>query len=81
MAIAKCAKCKATITVTYTDGSLVVSHGDSFLTGCKHRSDETAIDAPADCSAMRAAIAKTGRRAQAERPSPPTADVSIVSAS
>jgi hypothetical protein len=81
MAVAKCAKCEATITVTYVDGSLVVSHGESFLTGCKQRSNESSVDAPADCAAMRTAIAKTGRRAKIERPSPPAAPLPVASPS
>ena len=67
MAIAKCGTCKATVTVTSADGSLVTSHGDSFLEGCKSRSADPAIAAPADCPAMCEAVAKTGRRAKAER--------------
>jgi hypothetical protein len=78
MAVAKCAKCKATVTVVDADGSLVITHGESFLTGCKNRPNETAIETPSDCSAMRSAITKAGRRAKIERPSSQPTDMPIV---
>jgi hypothetical protein len=66
--------------VTFTEGSLVTSHGDSVLTGCKIRSADTAIGAPADCPAMCEAVAKTERRAKAAMRAPAAKDVPIISA-
>jgi hypothetical protein len=80
MAVAKCRVCKATVTVRIVDGAVAAKGGESFRSRCKERGGGDAVVAPADCPAMREAVARAALRAEREatsaRAAPPLASLS-----
>jgi hypothetical protein len=73
MAVAKCRLCKATVTVRIADGAVAAKGGESFRSRCKERSESDQVGEPADCSAMREAMARAALRAERERRPAPAA--------
>jgi hypothetical protein len=71
VAVAKCALCRATVTVIFADGAATTSHGASFRTRCKERT--AGAGEPAQCPNMSTAIASASARAARGYPARPVA--------
>jgi hypothetical protein len=66
MAVAKCRRCRATVSVRLEAGAWLTGCGDSFRTRCAQRTDAGTVAAPGDCAPMREAIARAQLRAERE---------------
>lgn len=66
MAVAKCRRCRATVSVRLEGDAWVTGCGDSFRTRCSQRGDDGGIAAPGDCAPMRDAITRAKLRAARE---------------
>jgi len=72
MAVIKCMKCSAVVTLQLLDSEVKITHGESFRSKCKEVGSTHAADfvsVATECAAMQASVNRTLSRLKNRRPS------------